>query len=114
MDGTSAEQVPFPRFYATSENLSTSSRDTLKSTTNTDNGVADVVPQEDILVRCFAFVKRIGVNMIMPPYTIDEGMSSIIARKYGHTNLVSRYPTRWLADAYIFVQNASVTKLPLV
>jgi hypothetical protein len=65
-----------------------------KCATNTANSAPDVVPREGIFMLCFSFFKHIGVDLIMPPYTIDEGLDNTISRKHGYTNLVSPHPSR--------------------
>jgi len=77
----------------------------------------DVVSQEGTLIQRFSFLKRIGAKLIMPPYTIDEGLGRVIAKKHGYINLVGPrfvygFETALVAD--VFAQNATITKLPLM
>jgi len=98
-------QVPFPRSPSrrslTSENasLSTGSGDgsSLRRSTNAAGSTADVVPpQEGVFTRCLTFLRRVGVRLVMPPYTVDDGMDNTLARRRGYVD-----------------SNATVTKLPL-
>ena len=90
------EQVPFPRFDPSS---STASGDRSVSTCSGDeaslgcpenaSGPTTVVPQESVLTQCFAFLKHFGANLIMPPYTVEEGLNDAIAEKNDYISLVS-------------------------
>lgn len=103
--GNTAGQIPFPRSHSPPNEItressrSTNSEDqsSLRSSTNSTNGVADAASQEGIFARCFTFLKHVGVNMIMPPYTTDEGLNGVVARQHNYITL-----------------NASATKIPLV
>lgn len=110
------ERVPFPCPVATSResSISTSSGDTLKSSSDTTGDVADVTLRDDVFVRCLAFLKHIGENIVMPPYTIHEGLGNTFTGRRSYIDLVSvMWPVTALAT-YKFAQNASTTKLPLV
>lgn len=93
------ERVPFPRPVAPSResSVSTSSEGSLRSTSDTAVDVADATPRDDVFVRCLAFLKHIGENIVMPPYTIHEGPSNAFTGRRSYIDL-----------------NASTTKLPLV
>ena len=81
-------------------------------------GTADgVPPQGGIFERCLAFLKYVGVGLVMSPYTIGDGPSHGIARKRGYKNWVgSRSSTRSsCVVADLFIQSVTaVTELPLV
>ena len=115
------EQGSFPRSISpgisTSEGafVSTEGGSYLGSPVNAATDAATIVPPQDgVFIRCLTLLKRAGAGSIQPPYTIDTGLNSLIAGKRGFINLVSLLFSRGLSLPDVFVQNATVTKLPLV
>ena len=86
------EHVQFPRFGSRDAasgdpHVPLSSDD--GSSLDATSDVADAVTQMGIFVRCLTFLKRVGVGLVVPPYTVDEGVSNYIDSRNGHINLVS-------------------------
>jgi hypothetical protein len=52
-------------------------------------------------MRCFSVLKHVGKNLIMPPYTIDEGLDNFISGKYGHVSFVGLHLARVLPTALV-------------
>lgn len=90
-----AGQVPFPRSLSPlgvpseGASVSTGSRHGASRgcPTNIAGDGADVAPHEGIFIRCFIFLKRAGVKLMMPPYTVDGGLNHI-TRKHDYITLV--------------------------
>lgn len=99
------KQIPFPPSDTTSGSTSapkiSGDGTPLRRATNTTGSVSDVVPREGVLMRFFSFLKHIGVDLVMPPYTVDDRLANIIPRDHGHTNLVSLHLARCFAAALI-------------
>lgn len=103
-------RIPFPRSDTTAGDPSAptiSEGETLqRCSTNTSSSIADAAPQEGSFTRCFSFLKRVGVDLIMPPYTIDEWFNNIVSAQ---TSLVGLRLTRGFAVTLV-----ADTRLPRI
>ena len=114
------EQLPipgflFPRGFASDVSVPSSLDDTpsLGCSADTTNVVP---PLGRIFMRCLTFLKGVGVRLTLPPYTIYDEPSHVVARNRGYINWVCPpslcAPAASVANSLI--QSAAVTNFPVV